>query len=362
MFPNEEKLRRLKNLTKKEMEVLFWQVRGLKDPDIAQKLGGIAVKTVADRRTGMYSKLGFDGLKDHEKPDTLVREYSRFAAGIVPDEEALKKYIPTPEEVPPIPTPTPVPGKTKASSRPAWVIPLIIGACLSSIAVVAVLLTLVRFGILNINNPLSNAPAYSPTPAAAPSEGLTQSPQATLFIPAATSTLNIVPVNTVPTSTVATLVINTIVPQSTVTPITPSPTRTPKAFFLEGEGAPLAAQVLAILGTDVHDPYDGCHASNADFNLLLYIQNDSDNQFLVRYNTSSFHAVDDTGFEYQLLKATIDNDGNVLNQDVSHVLSSKGRDYICLAFSGKFPITVHYITLTADWISDVGPIVFRETL
>ena len=162
MLPTHEKHRKLKSLKKREMEVVFWQIRGLKDPDIAQKLGGITVKTVADRRTGVYDKLEIKNIKDNEKPEALIREYSQLVNELVPDEEALKNWTPTTEDPPPTPDPTST-RVNKPSRRRPWVTPLILGGLLVGILCLGSVYGLNRMGYIGFNPPLNHSPT-SPLP------------------------------------------------------------------------------------------------------------------------------------------------------------------------------------------------------
>lgn len=94
MFTHEEKIRRLKSLSRLEMEVLYYFGQGMTDSEICTKLGGIVPKTLITRRTGIYKNLGID-VPDKEKQNYLAQEYGRLIPEVCPNEDALKRWRPT---------------------------------------------------------------------------------------------------------------------------------------------------------------------------------------------------------------------------------------------------------------------------
>jgi hypothetical protein len=342
VFPVEDKRRRLKRLTKREMDVLFWQIRGLKDPDIAQKLGGIAVKTVGDRRTRMYAELGLDSIKDHEKPDMLVREYSRFAAEIVPDEEALKNYTPTREEVPPTPDPKLNTGQTSrppVELRRNFVPFILIGLFALGVGLVTGGYLVYRF--------LPQSPAIVP-------------PTQTNAVTIPSVLTQTIPQS--PTLPLPTPVVPTIPPTDTPLPPTAFPTNTPKAYYAQGEAAVLRDNVFAQIADAFIGAGTSCNKPGMDFGVRIKISNNSSDEFVVRFNTSSFHATDDLNTQYSLYASSFFNQNSPLGIDLYGQLAGGQWVDICVAFKGKIPLQATYILVTADFISGVGPMTFRKDI
>src|SRR5450759_2659408 len=101
MLTEDEKIRRLKSLTRKEMEVVYYFGQGMKDEEIRAKLKINVQGSLNTRRTGIYKKLrifnkestevGFK-VDDVEKPKCLAREYVPLIPLVCPDENALKLW------------------------------------------------------------------------------------------------------------------------------------------------------------------------------------------------------------------------------------------------------------------------------
>jgi hypothetical protein len=122
----------------------------------------------------------------------------------------------------------------------------------------------------------------------------------------------------------------------------------------------LRADVTAFISGNFSSQGGSCGSDSADWGISIGVVNDGE-QFLLRFNTSSFHAVDDVGNEYQLI-ASGAGGNDKLGIDENYLISRKSNSFICTSWKGVPPLTAKYILLTADWISGVGPVTFRKDL
>ncbi len=156
-----------------------------------------------------------------------------------------------------------------------------------------------------------------------------------------------------------------IVPTDTPT-ITPPPneipTNTQKAYYMEGEALVLKDNVFAGVKSDFGYRGGPCDQVPMDFAIRIYVRNNSNSEFLLRFNTSAFHAVDDVGTQYKLVESGLQNHNEPLGVDVSYPFTPGRQQDICVAFKGQIPLQATYILVTADFISGVGPVTFRKDL
>jgi hypothetical protein len=140
------------------------------------------------------------------------------------------------------------------------------------------------------------------------------------------------------------------------------PTFTAKPYYNQGEAVPLKDKVHMYMGDEFNSAGGPCSAGDLGFGLSLYVNNSSSDQFILRFNTGSFHATDNVGTEYELSKAWIPftTTSDLLGTDVSYQLRNENR--ICLIFKGQIPLQANYLLITADFISGVGPTVFRKDI
>jgi|SRR6266511_2191191 len=99
-----------------------------------------------------------------------------------------------------------------------------------------------------------------------------------------------------------------------------------------------------------------------DFGVGIIVKNNSNEQFLLRFNSSSFHAVDDVGTVYTLAGSGMQNSLAPLGVDINYTMLPNQQGTICVDFNGKIPLPATYLLITEDWINGVGPITFRKDL
>src|SRR5690242_4641928 len=97
MFPTDDKIKRLKTLSKAEMRLTFYLCQGIQDDAKLDILLRNSEKTRGTQKTDIYRKLGLDKELDSEKFKLLVHEYKEPLSTLIPTEEDLKTYVPTPE-------------------------------------------------------------------------------------------------------------------------------------------------------------------------------------------------------------------------------------------------------------------------
>jgi hypothetical protein len=53
---------------------------------------------------------------------------------------------------------------------------------------------------------------------------------------------------------------------------------------------------------------------------------------------------------------------SLLNQDINYIIDPRSSTTIALDFKGDWPLNAQYLLIISDWISGVGPTVFRKDL
>jgi hypothetical protein len=178
-------------------------------------------------------------------------------------------------------------------------------------------------------------------------------------ITAVTQVINVLPPTSLPSPISSPTV--TFVPTETPTE-TPLPTETPKPYYNQGEAFKLKDDVIAYLNQSFNAPNGTCAEEVNDFGVSIQVVNQSSNQFLLRFNTNSFHATDDVGTEYSLVGSGMPNYVEKPGLDVNYQMTGGEQRYICVLFKGKIPLKATYLLITADWLSGVGPVTFRKDI
>ena len=332
MVSKEEKIRRLKTLSRTEMEVVYYFCQGLNDDEICLNLGGITIKALNSRRTGVYKVLGID-VPNKDKQNFLSDEYSKLIPEVCPNEEALKRWRPTKSEEKGNDF-----GENEKKPRRSFVLPLVIAV------LIIILFAAVGVGGYILGGGERTAPQITDSTVAT-QEILTLAPSATL-LPASIPTETLLPT---PTFTLAPT-------------FTPLPTETPKAYYSQGEAVTLKSNVVAYMDPSFNAINDSCAHFKNDFGLRIQVVNNSTDQFLLRFNSNTFHATDDQGTEYQLVGSGMPNWVQPPGIDINFPMSSHYQKWICVLFKGQIPLKATYLLITADWISGVEHIIFRKDI
>jgi hypothetical protein len=390
MDDKESKTAAVKTLSPAEMRLAWWMCKGLNDIQIAQTLG-IEAGTINTQKSEIFKNLSLTDYPPKQRRDALIAQYKDIIFALIPTEDTLNTYRPTP--VAPIketsststtnpnpvgPTkedvekpsgsqdPTDQPAKNnppspKKPKRPGWVIPLILGGIVVGILCLGAIYGLARMNVITLNSPAVSEPTTDSSGveiADAIATGISMTQTAAYTPPVPT------PIDPSPTTHVIGLITDTptdipptIGPTDTAT--VPPSTATPKPFYAEEEAVPLKPQVYMYLDTDFANTY--C-SSDEDWGVYIYVYNKSDSEYALRLNTQTFHASDDSGNTYQLAGVRTYGNGYLINEDVVKIINAGGYERLCVGFKGKFPITAHYIDIGADWISEIGPTVFRKNL
>jgi len=351
---SDEQIQRLKSLNESETEVLHFIFRDpkIKVRDISKDLyrgeGGIRTNL-----TSIFEKLRVpEGEK--EKREYIVREYADAYRELFlkVGEESSQSQVPPQQQNTTSSTEEaridfhPPPPRV---NRTTVIISVLAGFLIISICAVFILLGIIRtLNQTGGNKP--NLPIQTATDNTISEIPPTLSPtlENTIVFPTKTQ----LPTNSPP-----------IIP-TTIPIALPSPT--PKPYYEQGDSAILANGIYISLTPDFLLGGSTCGHSDGQFGVRFVIENTVQEQFMVRFNSGDFHAKDDLGNEYRIIAIGNDGDG-FCNEPIGITLDytqSWGywRSYIPMVFSGKIPLKAKYIYITADWISGVGPIVFRKSI
>ncbi len=151
-------------------------------------------------------------------------------------------------------------------------------------------------------------------------------------------------------------------PNPTDTPtVMPSPTPT-REYYLAEEIVEITPGVTMFLQEDFGSRnYVFCYAPNPGQNLIFRISNQSDKQFLLRFDASGFKVVDNLGREYPVQKSGIggcDEKPGLKSQTVN----SGDTTFIEIGFFGELDLDVVYLLITVENVSGEGPWVFRKEI
>lgn len=176
-------------------------------------------------------------------------------------------------------------------------------------------------------------------------------------IPAITPVATVAVPPTVSSPIPSALPTDTLVPTATETHI---PTPTPKGYYNEEEKAVIRPGIYASLGQNfMNEGFVGCSHPVPGFGVSIWINNDSDAQFAIRYDSASFHAQDDLGNTYPLKYAGLYwcNAGPGPQEEL---LRPSASTNFSLAFSGQVPLEAKYLIITVDSISGSGALIFHK--
>jgi hypothetical protein len=352
----EEKLR---TLTKEEAIALYWTCKGYRYGEIGDQKLHVTYGRVQQHMSKAYDKLGYEGpdnSAEHRKflNENNVRDVLNTLIDgnidvletfpLLPKEET--PVAPPPETVsePPIavePVPTPTKAPTNDVSRPKGNRTLL----WFSLGFLGLLVAFGYTAYYFYNLGQTNRPTVSTTP------------QITTVVITATSQ----PITE--TQVISPILPITATQTQTITPpptSTPVPTNTPKPYYSENEQLALGERVYLFLEPDFNKYR--CYGPRISWGVMFYAYNGSNHQFTLKFNTASFHAVDDVGTQYKLSGACIRNTNVSLGQDINYLLSNGYDTEINVWFDGEWPLPAHYLLITADWISGFGPVTFRKDL
>lgn len=171
-----------------------------------------------------------------------------------------------------------------------------------------------------------------------------------------------IPATDTPVDTPTPIFTQTSLPTFTFTAepsFTPAPTATQKGYYDQGEGVLLADGVYAYLNEEFQGPGNICWKPNNGFALIIIVENNSDNDYDVRFDATGFHAKDNLGNEYKLRGS-----GIFYCEDKFGIIEGQIRDgssnNIGMQFEGIIPLEAEYVDITVDFISGIGPIIFRK--
>jgi len=329
-----DKISKLESLDEREKAILDFIMAdvNVKIVDIANQIH-LGESTTRNILTSIFNKLGVPD-NERDKRGFVVREYS----------EAYRERYLKVGEIPSRPQNSPVsepridvspPGR-RVSQR-VVVIGIIGGFALMSICSIIFLLVFLR--VLNRPTPVVHASA----------------------IPQIVVEQN-TPEPVYQTATPETIV---VVPQPVATDIPPIPTTAPqptqKDFYNQGEMAIIRESIYISLDPDfVTAQWVGC-VYNPGFVAQFGVFNNTNTNFLMRFDRFAFSAVDDTGKTYEFKGSGMGMCENTPGT-VSITVNSNDDRYFVVAFAGEIPLNARYIFITVSDISGSGKIVFRKNL
>jgi hypothetical protein len=153
-----------------------------------------------------------------------------------------------------------------------------------------------------------------------------------------------------------------VVIADTLEPSQIPPTHAPKAYYNQGEAVVFKPDVYMYLDDGFSRQNSSCGGVGMEWGVAVYIKNESDSEFNLRFNTGGFSAKDDTGTTYPLFGSGLANSGYTNGLDKTQQMRPKSEQHICIAFNGEIPLSANHIDITADFISGVGPVTFRKDI
>jgi len=140
------------------------------------------------------------------------------------------------------------------------------------------------------------------------------------------------------------------------------PTNAPKAYYNQGEAVVIKPDVYMYMGENFSRFNAPCGNPNMEWGVAIYIKNESNSQFNLRFNTGGFSATDDLGTSYNFIGSGFPDLEQSNGLDKTYQMNPSSQTYICLSFTGSIPLEARYITVIADFISGVGPVTFRKDI
>jgi hypothetical protein len=323
---------------RREWAVLYFKSQGLTHRQVGEKLG-YGKDWVQRYMTSAYRRFGAPKDVDRdEKFEWLEKNvFPALREFIAGNPDTLKELPAPPEGEPPeepksiklVPPPGPIiiDGRINRPPRPyGWI-------ALGIILLVAVGYLAYQLG----RNQSQPAPTSTPISLSSPSP-LPQ-PSATVIAPPTQA----------PSDTPAPPTDTSIPSTETIPPPTP-------AFYNQGEWAPLKDGVFVRLKENFDSNGGACMPPQPGFTVGLEINNTTGSQFVLRYDSSGFHAQDDLGNNYTLegvgTSSCIDPPG------VQQFIASYNFS-LFIKFAGQSPINAKYLIITADSLSGVK-VVFHK--
>lgn len=354
----------LNSLTKNEVTILYWKCKGLKYNQIALKLG-YSMDWVQLHMSNVYKKLGFQkemhwtkraeilekeicpklpkDLKDLDikeeieasvEPKTQPKPDPEMLALVLYDEKQIEA-IPNASLTPPV-------RETIVIQEPSKGVRTFRRFIFALIA--AVILSLLGIFIYNLG--LSAIPKQQVQ---------------TIIITATFPPTQAVANAPLSTNTPVPAIINTPVPT-----IAPPPTAAPKGYLDEGEVVFLKDGIYMYLSDRFTTVGGPCGKPDPGFGVIIVFENEISEQYLIRFNSGDFQAIDDLGNEYELEEVGIsgagfcsDRPGIPLEYTMDY---GYFKVYLAMRFKGQVPLEAKYIFITAKWINGIGPTTFRKSI
>ena len=337
---------------RREWAVLYWKSKDLKHEEIADKWG-YSKQWVQRYMTRTYKRFGapkelnriekFDWLKKHIFP-----RLEKFIEG---NPDTIKELPPPPDESQKNKDQKPASEKVKTEPKNIipvkpleiippirktnrWIRPLILFVVIALVGIVAYLL------------------GRSDTSATLPTQIPVESPQ-TIVTPLLSPTLSPVPTNT--------LIPPTPLPTNTPEPTnTPAPTNTPKGYYEKGEVLYIKDGVSISLIEEFGYTGGPCGMQDPQMIIMFNIFNTSGSQFLLRWESLAFKAVDDLGNSYSIQGSGFSNhvSGDPILQQ--GMFDNGDSDKFCVVLNGQFPINAKSVFITIENFSGFGPFIFMK--
>jgi len=257
---------------------------------------------------------------------------SRVSDMVDEDDPAIVRYEPKPLVPPPPPA-------RRGCLSVGVVLGVVLGICFGGTAVYLVLRTVLAPAVADTTEaPALPPPTFEPATAAAEA-----------------------PVAEIPTQTPFVVVVT-----ATSHPATQAPAPSPKPYYNQGEAVVLKDGIYMKLQEGFNSAGGSCGKPEPGFGVQIWVENTTEGQFLVRFNSSDFHAADNLGTQYRLVQIGVNQSGfcsDPIGVPLEYNLTNiTDWTRITMQFEGQIPLDATYLLITADWISGVGPTVFRKEL
>jgi hypothetical protein len=336
---------------RREWAVLYWKYQGKTHREVADKL--VHGKDWVQRyMTAIYRR--FDAPKDldrDEKFEWLVRNVFPALKEFLENNPDIVKELPPPEIIegdvvePPPPPPPPPPGQkgiiTVHPQPRSGKNYCLLGAGFGVVAIICIgIVAAVAVAYRLYQNP----PAL-PASANTPYDYHQVQPSPTIS-PVVPSKATDIPV---PTSS-----------QSEAPTAIPFASSTPKPYYDEGEAAVIKDGVYVSLDQQFNALGLECGTPPTSFGVRLRIDNNTGKEFILRYDSGAFHAVDDLGNPYELKAVGVGGRGCHDPLGVSIQYPVGLSVWLFLEFSGQAPLDASSYFITAERLSGAGPFVFRK--
>ena len=336
---------------RRKWAVLYWKYQGLTHRQVGGKLRK-GVDWVQRYMTAIYKTFNAPDIKDKEE------KFQWLVDNVFPAlKEFLEQYSSTLEALPPplpediIINPPEPPDKTKIpvieipssrllpGPRPHPIVRLLRYVIFTLVALVVFSVVVYFAYTLGLSKIVPLAPLSSPTPYPT-------------YTPAPTYTIE-------PTLAITDTAI-VIIPAISATPAPPTDIPT----YPEDVAAFIDGPSYIALRRNFNNPNGTCGYTGMDWGVAFDVVNDNaSGGFLMRFNNAQFSATDDVGTQYQLYKAGFSNNiPSILGKDFNEQIIYHYPTVLCVNFQVPFSPQATYILIRAEWISGIGPIIFRKNL